>query len=30
VLTTSGNPCQQEVFMLIEYFLNNLDPFAKT
>lgn len=24
VLTTSGNPCQQEVFMLIDYFLNNL------
>lgn len=24
VLTTSGNPCQKEVFMLIDYFLSNL------
>lgn len=29
VLTTSGNPCQQEVFMLIDYFLSNLPPEIK-
>lgn len=29
VLTTSGNPCQQEVFMLIDYFLANLPSGMK-